>query len=289
MAARAEAELAIPASRRRGGDPAPESAVKLASQDRGLEGAERVDGDAAQEGGAAGAATLGAAAGAAAPKSAAESVGVRAPESVANLASQDLVPGGAERADGVAAQEGRAAGAAMLGAAAGAVAPGPAAEPAGDRAPESDADLAGGAARDGVAAQVNERADGVAAQEGSVAWQQAVATKVRGLSTSYFAGKATETGELLPDFDDVSSGDLVLSAEKRAVMGEGVQSSGRTALLLSAEKRALMVGAWMARGRCVEGVARGARGGAWKARRGGRNRRGERDGRGGGGALARHA
>ena len=170
-----------------------------------------------KEGGAAGAATLGAAAGAAAPKSAAEPGGDRAPERVANLDSQDLVPGGAERADGVAAREGRAAGAAMLGAA------------------------------------------------------------------------ATDTGEVLPDFDDVSSGNLVLSAEKRTLMVEGVQSSGRTALLLSAKLRALMVGAWMARGRCVEGVARGLRGGAWRARRGGRNRREERDGRGGGGALARHA
>ena len=276
MAARAEAELAIPASRRRGGDPAPESAVKLASQDMGLEGAERVDGDAAQEGGAAGAATLGAAAGAAAPKPAAEPVGDRAPESVANLASQDLVPGGAERADGVAAQEGRAAGAAMLGAAAGAVAPGPAAEPAGDRAPESDADLAGGAERDGVAAQVNERVDGVAAQEGSVARQQPVTT----------------------------------------LMVEGVQSTGRTALRASQFRRhagsgrrsaprahspsapseegvpvekSLLDGARRAWGRSVEGVARGARGGAWRARRGGRNRWRERDRRGGGGALARHA
>jgi len=63
MAARADqAELANPAAQRRGGDPAPSSAAKMASQDRGLGGAERVDRVAAQEGGAAGAATLGAAA-----------------------------------------------------------------------------------------------------------------------------------------------------------------------------------------------------------------------------------
>ena len=52
----------------------------------------------------------GAVAGAAAPKPAAEPVGDRARESVADLASQDLVPGGPERIDRVAAQEGGAAG-----------------------------------------------------------------------------------------------------------------------------------------------------------------------------------
>ena len=131
MAARAEPPN--PAPWRRGGVPAPQSAVKMASQDRGPGGAERADGVAAQEGGAAGAAMLGAAAGAAAPNPATESWGDdRAPESASDLASRGGVPGGAERVDGVAAQEGGAVGAATLGAAAGAVAPDPTAEPRGD-------------------------------------------------------------------------------------------------------------------------------------------------------------
>jgi hypothetical protein len=92
----------IPAPGQRGGNPAPSSAVNMSTQDRGLGGAERVDRVAAQEDGAAGAATLGAPAGAAAPKPAAEPVGDRAPESAADLASQDFVPGGAGPVDRVA-------------------------------------------------------------------------------------------------------------------------------------------------------------------------------------------
>ena len=46
MAARAEqAELANPAARRGGGDPAPSCAVKMASQDRGVGGASYLAGD----------------------------------------------------------------------------------------------------------------------------------------------------------------------------------------------------------------------------------------------------
>ena len=74
-------ELAKLARWRRGGDIAPFSAVKMASQDRGgLRGAELVDRVAAQEGGAARAAIVGAAAGAASPKPTEEPAGDRAPE-----------------------------------------------------------------------------------------------------------------------------------------------------------------------------------------------------------------
>ena len=83
----------------------------------------------------------------------------------------------------------------MFSEAVGAVAPRPAAEPVGHRAPESAADLAGGAERDRAAAQVNERVDRVTAQAGSVAWQQPVATELKGLYPSFLAGKATKTWE----------------------------------------------------------------------------------------------
>jgi hypothetical protein len=80
-------ELAKLARWRRGGDLAPFSAVKMASQDRGgLRGAELVDRVAAQEGGAARAAIVGAAAGAASPKPTEEPEGDRAPENSADLA-----------------------------------------------------------------------------------------------------------------------------------------------------------------------------------------------------------
>jgi hypothetical protein len=203
MAARAEAELASPAPWRRGGDPAPGSAVECASQDRGLGGAGRVDRVAAQEG---------------------------------SVARQQPV-----------ATEVR-----------------------------GFSDLAGGAERDGVAAQVNERVDGVAAQEVSVARQQPVKTlMVEGVQ---------------------STGRTVLRASQvRRNAGSGRRAAPRAHSPSAPseegvpEEKSLLDGARMARGRCVEGVARGARGGAWRARRGGRNRRGERDRRGGGGALARHA
>jgi hypothetical protein len=309
---------------------------------------------------------LGAAAVAAAPNPAAEPWGDdRAPESAADLASRDR---GAERADGVAAQEGGAVGAATLGATAGAAAPDPAAEPRGDDHARRGAEgRAGGAGRvQGVAAQVNERVDGVAAQEGGAAWQQGVQTEVRGLLPSFLAYEGSKTGESMPKFGDVSGGTSVAAqvdgrADGVAAQGSvvttlrllfplllpflllllagnaskggsdlalpefysgssvpdlghtsggtsfaragGVTGTGPVALgvpgtdLVGGSERVVGVDASEgsvlgvhfprtdARGRCVEGAARWAWGGAWRTRRGGRDRRG----RGGGAALAHHA
>jgi hypothetical protein len=298
----------------------------MASQDRGPGGAERADGVAAQEGGAAGAAMLGAAAGAAAPNPATESWGDdRAPESASDLASRGGVPGGAERADGVAAQEGGAVGAATLGAAAGAVAPDPTAEPRGDDpARRSAKGRAGGAERvEGVAAQVNERVDGVAAQEGGAAWKQGVKTEVRGLLPPFLACEGSKTGESMPKFCDASSGTRVAAPVDERADRVAAQGSVITPLLLllllpvpllllllagdaseagefglalpefplgvtgtdlvGGSERVEGVNAFG--GRCVEGAARWARGGAWRTLRGGRDRRG----RGGEAALAHHA
>ena len=108
----------------------------------------------------------------------------------------------------------------MLSAAAGAVAPRPAAEPMVDRAPGSAANLAGGGERDGVAAQGDECLDEVVAEERSLAWQQPVATEVRGVSPSFLAGKATKTGQLLTSPDDVLSGQPREDAYSKLLRGD---------------------------------------------------------------------
>ena len=150
------------------------------------------------------------------------------------MASQDWVLGGAERADRVDAQQGGAAGAAMLSAAAEDVASDPAAEPRDDDpARRSATGRAGGAERvQGVAAQVNERVDGVAAPEGGATWQQGVKTEVNSLPPPFLACEGSKTGESMPKLCDASGGTGVAAPFEERADGVAAQGSVVTSLLL---------------------------------------------------------